>query len=572
MKTYIRVLTVLVYLFLLNVSISYSQFNGASYTEYNVSSPSYISNSFNSGNDLAEYDNSRFEVTVFDSNSPLDGGMIWNITGNINSDGYIKFSYTATGYLDPDVCLVYDANNNVVIAVAVYLASVYAGPGVYNNEFVMECFPFDVGSNQFVNGWTTQVGTYSTGGSIPSDLDFEINIDGEVIKQDKFAITWNDDQKNYVFARLGWVDNCAYLCDNTVTIYDAAGVGDGSETTTPDVAYNYDKVYFVYRIEDYVGPTQWDKFEVCSLDVSTYIESLCEELHPSVIYQSPANYAGNWDDPRIACPNINTSVYGANTDDWSVIVSSTDYAYFWDMIGVNYFNGSGTTYTSSYTNGFYSPSLDISALPQYEPAIAYTEDGSITVGWLFDNNSVYGNSSTSAELRAYYPVALNCDQTGTVLGGAWYMNVPQFTVGSGNDVCSSISIAGRNCTCSGTTGPENLFSFGVDNDDIYTKTVPEGAAALRLASNDLKNEDISIIAFLYSSDLLNRIDANKQFELKVYDLLSKQVLTIKGNISTIRQVYSEHQQSLNSGVYIAQIEDRELTISATGKLFVNNIN
>jgi len=551
---------------------SKGQFAAASITDLNMTTS--IANSLNTGNDIGEFFGEQFEVTVADydySINPSVGGLTYRVSGN--SPLFINFTYpNAEGYLDPDVCLV--ANDGTVFALAVYLAYTPNGSN-YDNIYVLECFRFDFGSFQFYSVGSTMIGAYSfndPSSALPED--FEVNIDSDVIGNRKFAITWDDYSMNYVFARTGEIsesefeNGCADLCESTLTIYDAGGAGNPpNEHPMPDVAFNDDKIYFTYLIAYNTGPSTWERLEVASINSDA---SPCPEDPDLKVEYTTGNSAyDNYDNPRIACPNINSSIYGATSADWHVVASETDYGGFWGIIGINS-SWSGINYVQYYDDGTYPNSpLDITGFPEYEPVVAYSEDGNILIGWLFDNFT-YGTSSTSAEIDAYYPIVINCDSRGDIWASAEYMNVPTtLTVGS-NNTCGSLSIAGRNCVCA-SYAPSVLFSWSLDGDDVYTKIAPEGNTALRLVYQT-NQTNVSLNALLFPSRISSSIPESQEFEFKMFDVLSKTIRSITGNLNQIQNAYQVILKELNTGIYLGQLESKDQSILVSGKLFIPRNN
>lgn len=538
-----------------NYEASNAQFAAASIAETDMLTG--ISESENTGNDISEFFNDRFEVTVADDkNSPSNGLMTYSVNGG--APDYINFSFPASSYLDPDVCLVSDGN--YVYAIVVYLASVSASP--YDNYYIMECFYFDYPSMRFYSGGTTNFATHSLSAAIPPTDQFEVNVDGEAVGKKDFAITWDDDSKNYVYGYRGTVDDCAHLCENPTVIYDAGNVGNDPEQPLPDVAFNGSTIYFSYLIAN----SGWQRIEVASIPESGG-EGICSDNpNPQVVYTSNTSpLFGVFLNPRIACPNTSTSVYSANDQDFTVVAAETDYSTY-GIIGINYYNGSGWNYIQYYNDGFYINSpLDITTVWNFEPVVTYSEDGNVLVGWLFDNRGLVYTSSV--ELDAYYPIVLNCDVKGDPNGGR-YMNVPNWSMGVSYEASSSLSIAGRMCDCPSTSGPSNLFSFAVDYQEIYTKIAPEGSVNLRLAKNESDNNSIN--SLLNSNIINNFIPENKLLLFNLHDMLGKQIVSFEGNISSIRQQYEKYETDLNPGIYIGQIESIDATVVAKGKLFIAN--
>jgi len=547
----------LIILFLVSIfTQAQAQFAVASYGD--VALATAIKTSDNTGNDIMDFNGDLFEVTVSeDLDAPLNSGLAYSVNGIVRQ--FIPFSYpgvlqSAEGYLDPDVCLITDGT--YIYALAVYLE--YEPGSNYENYYILECFRYDYDSEHFISLGHTILEAYGPTLSVPLTSDFEVNIDaGFAESENRFVTTWNDQLGYFVSAWEGMVGEgeCATMCGSSHYIYDIFTRSNNAYLALPDVALNNYLVYFTYLIDG--SPTS-QGIEVVSVDLYELCES---DPDPSILFQTSPSYFGDYRNPRIACPNSLTATSGADDADFHVVAEETDYNTMWGILGINYFNGSGSTYINYYNDGTTGNSpTRIDDIPNYNPVVTYSEDGNIIVGWLIDNKSAayVGNA-----VDALYPIAINCDPDGKVTSGADYMNVPNSAVSS--DEYTTFSVAGRFASAT----QSNLYSFLRKNDECYSKVVSEGSSNLRLSNSDnqISHKKYNLISMLGHSMEIDGIDLEgKEFVFQLFDMMNREVVNLSGDISKIRREYKNLVNKASLGVYYGSINAVDGSIYSSGKI------
>jgi hypothetical protein len=513
----------------------------------------------NTGNDICVFNNDVFEVSVFDdfsSTTPFSG-MAYRVNGGtpqtIAFDGYNSTigGNTVLNYIDPDVCLLDDGSN--LFAVAVYMANTVNSPD-FVSYYMLECFKYNYSTGTFAPCTSYIIFQFSLATSyVALPGDFEINIDGV---DRKFVVAWNDSLGNFVKANNGSIDGCAVVCNlaspDTIYYYNRTTNPGNPTHGLPDVAVNSeDSVYFTYLIKDLSNNS---RFEVAHVR-NGGSHGLCGagKIHVTVAYNSGASGVGEYADPRVACPNLATSVTGASAEDYMVVVGETNKASQWKILGVNFYkSGSGLTVINYYNDGSGFSLVDLDDVINEKPVVTYDEDGYIMVGWMFDNLS--GNYYPAQ--TAYYPIAIGCYSDGKI-SVSNYMDVPYLI--SPYDSYTSLSVAGRYYS-------DNLYTFYKSEDDLYTKTVAKGSSNLRIAASDdpaTYSLELLLCNFYFDSDI-----EYLQFYLYIHDIAGKQIIKFNGNLNEMRREYNKLKKFISPGIYFGRINTADGIVNVSGKLMV----
>lgn len=410
------------------------------------------------GNDILEKSGDVWEVTVWDDVSGNPG-----LGFNVNSSGtfFNNIALSNNDAYDTDVALTVDGSGDIH-AIVVYFSQNAGGYVV--EDFVWNTNTFNLNSGPTVFDIQSVFGT-------------AVNVDAEY--DGYFIVVW--DVSGSPFGITGDV------AGGTLNLNNVISIGSSATGIFPDVCINNrgnDRVTYCYI--DASGDLIVDSDSYGNMGTSsTPTNELTTQPNDMFLV------------PRIACNDA--SVVG-NAIDWTVVVMDTDVSSAYRIIGYS-FNSSNLLNVVEYSNStiWAIPGEDLKNHESYHPVVTYDDQGSIFVGWNYNNIPAY----TSSTIDSYYPLVVACDYNGNPLFDYW--NVPNSL--SSGEIKDFLSLSGRH-------GVDVLFCsyYFQDNLDIETKAVYGSIGNGSLRS---QYQNLDIMAIIKYNLIVNS---------KLYDLTGRLII------------------------------------------------
>ncbi len=498
-------------------------------------------------NDVLDISNDTYKVSVWDN--PMYGttytgkpGIAYKIIlgGTTSYTGTIDFPLTS--YPDvqhPDVCIINNGSGRIFAIVA------------YNVYGSVNTFNWDVyeGSTSGTPAFTL----FSANSmSIPGTGYFGnyVNIDGN--ENGDFAIISSD----------GILTGSSY--GSTPTLNNS-----GSVVLYPNSQGDCD-ISLYYGIS---GGFPYNIIYISYIDIYGNLQVLKEAFSTVVSGNFPGVSVASYNapnssqlfNPRIATPN-SQGLYTDFTVVFDEVYYVSNVAVNWYIRGFTSYNGTLSS-LNTYNDAAFSPynaPLSISDEPNLFPVVAYDSRSSynIWVGWVLDeklNAGIYTGNT------AIYPIALKCNNDGSIPSSSTYWEVPK--VINRNDEITYLSLSAR--FSKPTSNGDKLFATYANNvnaDINYKDIIPSLASNFRIENSDkiISSEEEKLMKFLssYASDT--------PLTINIFDPTGKLIFTEKRKVTDIFSLILDKIDKLVPSIYLLNISSNSENIIFSDKIFKHN--
>jgi hypothetical protein len=481
---------------------------------------------WNLNNDIIDIGSDSYGITTYSVPSSVSAsGIAWNATvSSVTYTNSTPFSiYTDVNDIYfPDVCLIYDASNNELHAVAAYY--VYFSTSTY--AFQVEDFLWN-GTAFISNGVTTlESGSGSNQGH-------SVNIDSD--DDGNFVIVY-DNGDYEVKAAAGSVNG-----GFNIIIYPYVWAPDSK---MPDVCIgnnNGNRYVCVSRIDVNSGDLFVDDADLGSFQAAG--------VYTSTTYLNPT--FGLLYFPRIAAPNYTTL-----GNDFTVVVEEDDHLNF-VIYGINVVSTSPSVYVYNDGSIITGTGTNLTSIENLLPVVAYNADQKVWVGWNVNNLSGNISGGSNSAIAANFSVALFCDEYADPISTEYWV-VPDNL--SNGDEYMYLALSSRHSAS--TTDLYLSYNNYSPYNELLTKRVTPGIGSLR-EKKPISESNTSINNFLLS------IDQEQELFISIYDVNGRLILSDNANAIKVKEIIDDKSKLNSQSIYLVKLATLDNQAVFSGKLFIN---